>query len=323
MIRWGLVGPGAIAVEFARAMERVDNAEIVAVASRALERARGFAARFDIERAYGDYDSLAADVGVDVVYVATTPNRHAHDTVMMLEAGKHVLCEKPFALNANQATVMIEAARSRGLFLMEAIWSRYLPAYTALTDALGDGRIGEITLVEADFGFLSAVDPDDRLFDPARGGGGLLDLGIYPLQLCSLLLGAPEQIAAAGVLGSTGVDERVAAVLTYPCGALGVIKAAIRSSMACIARIAGTTGVIELPAMMHCPDAITVTSLAGREVIDCSYEGSGLRFEIEEVNRCVGQGLAESARMSLRETLELAATLDEIRAQIGLSFPDS
>jgi predicted dehydrogenase len=321
MIRWGVVGPGAIATEFAQAMELVTDAEIVTVGSRSIDRAQDFAARFGIKRAVGSYTDVATDPNVDVVYVATTQNSHAHDVVMLLEAGKHVLCEKPFALDANQARTMIEAARSRDLFLMDAIWSRYLPAYAEMMKVIAEGRIGEISLVEADFGVAWQVDQRDRLFDPARGGGGLLDLGIYPLQLCSLLLGSPTTVVAAGVLGSTGVDERVGAVLTYPGGALGVIKASVRTSMACSARIAGSTGVIELPAMMHCPDQIIVSSLAGRETIACHYEGSGLRFEIEEVNRCITQGLTESAVMPLDETLELMKTLDEIRAQIGLSFP--
>ncbi len=299
----------------------VDGGEIVAVASRAADRAEPYGDRFGVPRRYGDYAALAEDRDVDAVYVATPQSRHAEDTLMLLEYGKHVLCEKPFALNAAQGREMVESARSRGLFLMEAIWSRFLPAYRRLVDVVGDGRIGQPILVEADFGFRRSFDPENRLFRLDLGGGGLLDLGIYPLQLCTLLLGPVEHVAAEGVLGETGVDEQVAAVLRNGNGALGVIKAALRVGMTCTARISGTDGVIEIPAFMHCPNSIKVVSPSGIEEFDGSYEGNGLRFEIEEVHRCLADGKTESATMSLDETLALAGTLDAIRAQIGLVFP--
>ncbi len=240
---------------------------------------------------------------------------------MLLEAGKHVLCEKPLALNADQAREMVEMARGRGLFLMEAIWSRFLPTYRHLVEVVGGGRIGEPIFVEADFGFRRPLDRDDRLFRLDLGGGGLLDLGIYPLQLCTLVLGPVEHVAAEGVLGDTGVDEQVAAVLRHGNGTLGVIKAALRVGMTCTARISGTSGVIEIPALMHCPNSLKVMSPSGIEEFDGSYEGNGLRFEIEEVQRCLAEGKTESDTMSLDETLALAGTLDAIRAQIGLVYP--
>jgi predicted dehydrogenase len=322
MIRWGVVGPGAIAVGFADAMQLVEGGEIVAVASRSAERAEAFGDRFGIPTRYGDYGALAEDPQVDVVYVATPQSRHHPDTIALLRAGKHVLCEKPFALNARQARHMAEEARSRGLFLMEAIWSRFLPAYRALVDVVGTGRIGEPLLVEADFGYRRPVDPDDRLFRLDLGGGGLLDLGIYPLQLCSLLLGYPDHAAAEGVIGETGVDEHVASVLRHPGGKLGVIKASLRVGMSCTARVSGTEGAIDIPAFMHCPNSITVASAGGVEHIDGSYEGNGLRFQVDEVHRCLAAGETESTVMPLDETIVLASTLDAIRAQIGLVFPD-
>ncbi len=321
MIRWGVIGPGAIATGFAEAMQMVDGGTITAVASRAAERADAFGDRFAIPTRYGDYDSLAADPDVDVVYVATPHSRHEADTLSFLRAGKHVLCEKPLALNARQAARMAEEARSRGRFLMEAIWSRFLPAYRSLVDVIGEGRIGEPLLVEADFGFRRPVAPDHRHFARALGGGALLDLGIYPVQLCSLVLGPIERVVADGVVGETGVDEVVAAVLHHPEGRLGVAKAALRVSMTCTARIAGTDGVIDLPAMMHCPNSLTVTGPAGVEHIDASYEGNGLRFEIEEVHRCLAEGRTESSGVPLNESIALATTLDAIRGQIGMVYP--
>jgi predicted dehydrogenase len=322
VIRWGVVGPGAIATGFADAVAQTDGGTIVAVASRSLARAEAFGHRFDIPSRYGDYEALAADPEVDVVYVATPQSRHEPDTLTMLGAGKHVLCEKPLALNARQGSRMVGEARARGLFLMEAIWSRYLPAYRSLVDVMAEGRIGEPLLVEADFGFRRPLEPDHRLFDPALGGGALLDLGIYPIQLCSLVLGSPEHVAAEGVVGVTGVDELNAAVLRYAGSRLGVIKSAIRLGMSCTARISGTDGWIDLPAFMHCPSSLTVTTSAGAERIDGAYEGNGLRFEIDEVHRCLSQGLRESPIMPLDETLDMAATLDAIRAQLGVVYPE-
>jgi predicted dehydrogenase len=321
LLRWGVIGPGIIATGFAEAMQWADGGTITAVASRSAERADAFGDRFDIPTRYGDYDALAADPEVDVVYVATPHSRHEVDTIALLRAGKHVLCEKPLALNARQAAHMAEEARSRGLFLMEAIWSRFLPSYRALVDVIGEGRIGEPLLVEADFGFRRPVDPDHRHFAPELGGGALLDLGIYPIQLSTLVLGPIERVVVDGVVGETGVDEVVTALLHHSEDRLGVVKAGLRVGMTCTARIAGTEGVIDLPAMMHCPNSLTVSSAAGVEHIDASYEGNGLRFEIDEVHRRLAAGQTESAVMPLDESIALAATLDSIRAELGVVYP--
>jgi predicted dehydrogenase len=321
MIRWGIIGSGGIATGFAEAMQWAEGGTITAVASRSVERAEAFGDRFDIPTRYGGYDALAADPDVDVVYVATPHSRHEVDTIAFLRAGKHVLCEKPLALNARQATRMAEEARSRGLFLMEAIWSRFLPAYRSLMDVIGAGRIGDPILVEADFGFRRPVDPGDRLFARELGGGALLDLGIYPIQLCTLVLGPIQRLVSDGVVGETGVDEMVTALLHHPQGRLGVVKAAIRVNLTCTARIAGTEGVIELPAMMHCPNSLTVSSAAGVDRIDASYEGNGLRFEIDEVHRCLDEGRTESDVIPLNESIALATTLDAIRGDIGVVYP--
>jgi predicted dehydrogenase len=322
MIRWGVIGPGAIATSFAQAMQEVEDGEIVAVASRSLERASAFADRFGVANRYASDAELLSDPDGDVVYVATPASRHEEHTVAALEAGKHVLCEKPFALNARQAQRMVEAAQARGRFLMDAIWSRFLPSYRVLGEVLSSGRIGEPLFVEGDFGYRTqTVEPDDRHFKPELGGGGLLDLGIYPVQLSSLVLGLPEHVVAEGVVGDTGVDEVVAAVLRHPAGKLSVIKSALRVGMSCTARIAGTDGWIDIPAFMHCPEWITVTTRAGAERIDCPPGGKGLRFEIAEVHRCLAEGLTESPSMQLAETVALMSVLDEIRAQIGLVYP--
>ncbi|HWE56074.1 MAG TPA: Gfo/Idh/MocA family oxidoreductase [Acidimicrobiales bacterium] len=319
-VRWGILATGGIARRFVRAMEHVPGGTLHAVASRSAERAAEFASMAGARRAYGTYEELAADPDVDAVYVATPHPRHEPDTLMCIEAGKHVMCEKPFALNAQQAERMIGAARHRGTFLMEAIWSRFLPAYARMGEVLASGRIGEPVLVEADFGFRAPFNPDHRLFAADLGGGALLDLGIYPLQLCSLVLGEPIGVSAQAVKGVTGVDEHVAAVVRY-AGGLGVIKAATRVAMSCQARISGTEGWIGLPAFMHCPDHLTVTVGGETERIDAGFEGDGLQFEIIEAQRCLAAGLNESPGITLDQTLSLARTMDRIRAQIGVVYP--
>jgi predicted dehydrogenase len=321
VIRWGVAGPGEIASGFADGMRMVGDGEIVAVASRARERADAFGDTFGIPTRYDDYAALASDPNVDAVYVATPQSRHAADTLMYVDARKHVLCEKPFALNARQARAMADAARARGVFLMEAMWTRFLPAYRALADVLAAGRIGEPLQVEADFGMRLPM--PHRLYERDLGGGALLDLGIYPVQLCSLVLGKAERVVADGVVGETGVDEQVAAVLRSAGDRIGAVGASIRVDTACTARISGTRGWIDLPAFMHCPSSITVTASDGRDELDGSYDGNGLRFQVEEVHRCLAAGLTESPVMPLDESIALATTLDAIGAAIGAGYPDA
>jgi predicted dehydrogenase len=316
-IRWGVLATGGIAARFADGMRLIDGGEIVAVASRSPERARAFADRFGIERRHGSYADLVADPDVDVVYVATPHAQHAAATIAAVEGGKHVLCEKPLALDQVQARAMTEAAAASGRFLMEAMWTRFLPAYRILGEVLAAGRIGTPLMVEADFGFRRPVEPGHRLFDARLGGGSLLDLGIYPLQLCSLVLGPPDDVRAVGHLGQTGVDEWAAAVLPHPGGGVGVVKSAIRVNLSCTARISGSDGAVELPAFMHCPLHLVVNG----ETIEAGFDGEGLRFQVDEVHRCIREGRTESDVMPWAETLRLAGVMDDIRRQIGVRYP--
>jgi predicted dehydrogenase len=212
---------------------------------------------------------------------------------------------------------MVDAARNHGVFLMEAMWSRFLPAYGRLSELLAERAIGEALVVEADFGFRVPLMPDHRLFDPQLGGGALLDVGVYPVQLSSLVLGPPDRVSGDGVVGITGVDEQVAAVLHHPGGGLGVVQAALRVPLACRARISGSGGWIDLPAPMHDPRAINV----GTDRLECDYDGDGLRFQVEEVHRCLAEGLVESPVMPLDETITIMTTLDTIRTQLGVTYP--
>ena len=320
-IRWGIAATGRIANAFAAGLAELDDAETVAVASRAIDRADAFGEKFGIAHRHGSYEALAADPDVDVVYVATPHSRHEVDTLLFLEAGKHVLCEKPFALNVEQAQRMVDAARSRGRFLMEAIWSRFLPSYVELRRLLDAKVIGEPLVVESAFGFRAEMDPANRLFDLALGGGALLDLGIYTLQLVSLVLGPPVGVRAVARVGETGADEQVAAVLSHAGGGMGVVTAATRVGLAGTARISGSEGSITLPTPMHYAQSLTVATADGVEVIDAPVVGSGLAYQAVEVHRCLREGLHESPTMPLAETLTLASTMDRIRAQIGVRYP--
>ena len=298
----------------------IPDGTIVAVASQAIERADAFADRFGIARRYGDYESLAADADVDAVYVATPHSFHAANSILFLGAHKHVLCEKPLAVTAHEAETMVQAARANGVFLMEAMWSRFLPAYRILVDLLGDGRVGEPLVVEADFGFRVPVDPDHRLFAPWLAGGATLDLGVYTVQLCTLVLGAPQRVVADGVVGSTAVDEVVAAILHHPGDRFGVVKAAIRATLACRGRVTGTQGWIDVPAPMHHPQWLDVGGTIGTERIEAGYEGEGLRFQVMEVHACLAAGRLESTIMPLDESLVVARVLDQIRSQVGIEL---
>jgi predicted dehydrogenase len=317
IVRWGIAATGGIAAAFVDALHQTEGAELVAVCSRTPERAEAFARAHGIPRAHGSYEALGDDPDVEVVYVATPHARHCADTIGYLEAGKHVLCEKPLAVDRQEAARMVATARAQDRFLMEALWSRFLPAYRELGRLLAEGRIGEVRLVEADFGFTAPIDPTHRLFDPALGGGAALDLGVYPVQLAHLVLGAPDDVRAVGHRGTTGVDEQVAAVMHHSGGALSVVKAAVRTSMGCTATITGTEGSIHLPAFMHCPDHLTVRDANGTERIDAPIEGQGLRYQVPEVHRCIAEGLIESPVMSHAESGAIAGTLDAILEQVA------
>jgi predicted dehydrogenase len=319
-VRWGIVGTGGIATRFVDALRETPGAVLVAVASRGPDRAAAFSAQHGVERAHGSYAALAADPDVDVAYVATPHACHAADAIRMLEAGKHVLCEKPLALDAAQVDRMRAAATASGRFLMEAMWSRFLPSWRTVRLLVADGRIGEPVHVAADFGFRFPTDPTHRLFDPALGGGALLDIGVYPVHLATMVLGPVAGVHATGQLGPTGVDELVAAVLDHERGT-GVVTAALRADLPCTARVSGTAGAIDVPAFMHCADHLVVRSDGRVERVDCSFVGEGMRFQVEEVHRCLAGGEVESPTMPLAESRAVAAACDEVLAQLGVRYP--
>ena len=317
-VRWGILATGTIAGAFAEDLARVPDAELVAVGSRTPERAREFAARFGVPRAYGSWAELTADPDVDVVYVATPHSAHHAAARLCLEAGRAVLCEKPFTLDLATATDLVELARERGLFLMEAMWMRCNPAIRRLVELVAAGRIGEVRAVHADFGLASRLPAGHRLHARELGGGALLDLGVYPVSFAHLFLGEPTTIAAWATLSPQQVDENTGMLFGYGDGALATLTCSLVTDTPRVASVSGTEGRVELARGFFRPETLVLYRDEHVETISVPYEGLGYVHEILEVHRCLGLGLTESPLVPLADTLAVMRTLDAVRAQIGV-----
>ncbi len=321
-IRWGILGTGTIARKFAEGLRHVEGAELIAIGSRSSQAADAFAAALGVPRRYSSYGDLVADPDIDVVYIATPHTLHQANSRHCLQAGKAVLCEKPFTVNAREAAAVINLARERKLFLMEAMWTRFLPLFAKLRELLAQGALGELRLLQVDFGFRAGFNPAARLFNPQLAGGALLDVGVYNVSLASLLWGRPACIHADAYLGETGVDEQSAVILSHAKGQLATLLSAIRTTTPQEALLIGTDGCLKI----HAPwwKATTMKlALAGREpqLIEVPFAGNGYNYEADEVGRCLRAGRLESELMPLDETLAIMETLDEIRRQWGLRYP--
>ncbi len=321
-IRWGILGPGSIANKFVQGVQFLTDSEVVAVGSRDLGRANEFAGKYGIPNRHGSYEALVADPDVDIVYVATPHPMHKDGCLLALNAGKPVLCEKPFTINAKEAEEVIRAARERKLFLMEAMWSRYFPAMAKVRELIESGAIGEVRMVQADFGFRGSYDPNGRLFDPELGGGALLDVGVYVISFSSMILGEPERVSGMATLCESGVDEQAVMTFAYKSGALTVLSTAVRTNSAHEARILGTNGRIAIHSHWWTPVRLTVTR-DGKddEEITLPFESTGFNYEAAEVARCLREGKLESDVMPLDETLSIMRTMDTLRAQWGIKYP--
>jgi predicted dehydrogenase len=258
-IRWGILGSGAVAHGFAEGLRALPDAQLVAVASGTLANAQRFAQRFSVPRVHQTYADLARDPSLDVIYVATPHQRHLEDGLLCIEHGKPVLCEKPFTVNARQARELVGAARRHRVFCMEAMWMRCIPAVRKLAELIADGAIGDLHMIQASFGVASAFDPRKRQFDPHQAGGSLLDLGVYPVSLAFLVLGAPERVISSATIGASGVDEQAAIVFSYPEGQLAVLSTSLRSWASQEAVIMGSKGRIRVHAPFYCPSTLTLT----------------------------------------------------------------
>jgi predicted dehydrogenase len=321
-IRWGLMATGFIAQTFAKDLRLLPDTELVAVGSRTQATADRFAAEFGVPRAYGSYAELAADPEVDVVYVSPPHPGHLAATLLALEHGKAVLCEKPFAMDRAETQQMVDAARASNLFLMEAMWTRFLPHIARIREILAAGTLGEIVYVTAEHGQWFAQDAAHRLFAPVLGGGALLDLGIYPVSFAHFVLGPPRDITAVSTPAFTGVDGTTSMLMRYESGAHAVLTTTLAAASANPAAIYGTEARIEIDGTFYVPSSFRVVSRTGEvlETFTSPPEGRGMQYEAAEVNRCLREGLTESPLLPLDESLAIMGVLDEVRAQIGLDY---
>ena len=321
-VRFGVLGSGNIAAKFTEDLKRSPACEVVAVGSRSIERAALFQNDHGLARGHGSYEALVEDPDVDVIYVAVPHPGHRDAALLCLEAGKPVLVEKPFTMNLDQASEIVHAARARGLFCMEAMWTRFLPQFRDVRRLLDDGALGDVKTLVAEFGVWFPKDAASRLYDPTLGGGALLDLGIYPVSLSHFVFGPPSKVTAVSNRTFTDVDEQTSMLLQYESGKQSLLTATLGAELPNRAVIAGEDGYLELNDRWHQPSTITLRR-RGVDATSFDYheEGNGLRYQAEEVARCLQAGELESPIMPLDATLAVMATMDEIRSQINLTYP--
>jgi predicted dehydrogenase len=350
LARWGILGTGAIAGKFAEALGGVPGAQLHAVGSRSREGADAFARAFGVPRPYASYEELVRDPEVDVIYVATPNTAHKDHSVLALEHGKAVLCEKPFTIDAAEARVVVETARRTGRFCMEGMWTRFTPLVRELVSTVRGGAIGDVRMVTASLGFPFVFDAKHRVFDPALGGGAMLDLGVYALSFVFHLLGLPIGMETQAVLGATGVDEQATALFTFPGGRQASIATSLRSRLGNDAAIFGTEGMIRVHEPLYCPESATIVRApsspparaqpprrtrfaAAREnpvlrdlygrlqraraetAITRRHLGNGYAHEAIEVMRCLEAGERESPLMPLDESLAIMETVDALASR--------
>jgi predicted dehydrogenase len=316
-LRWGVIGTGGIAAAFTEDLDLTDSGEVVAVGSRRMETADEFADRFAIAVRHASYEDLVADAAVEAVYIATPHPMHHGAALLALRAGKPVLVEKPFAMNAREAREVVEVARAEGLFAMEAMWTRFLPHVVEIRRLLAEGALGPIVSFTADHGQWFPEDRNSRLFAPDLGGGALLDLGVYPVSFASMVLGTPERIEAMIEPAFTGVDGQTSMLFGYAGGAQAVLTCTVAAETPTRAAIVGPDARIEIDGPFYRPSSFELIRRSGeRERFDPPHKGHGLRHQSDEVARCLREGLLESSVMPLDETVAIAETMDAVLAQV-------
>ncbi|SDM03272.1 Gfo/Idh/MocA family protein [Microbacterium azadirachtae] len=327
-LRWGILATGGIAAAFAADL-RTAGLDLVAVGSRSQESADAFAARYGIARAHGSYEALAADPEVDIVYVATPHPMHHADARLALEHGKHVLVEKAFTLNRSEAQDLADLGREKGLLVMEAMWTRYLPHMVRLREIIAAGVLGEIRAVSADHTQSLPTDPAHRLNALELGGGALLDLGIYPISFVYDVLGAPLTVQATGRLAETGADAEVATIMTHTGGAVSTTLSSSRAAGPNTAVVLGTLARIEIDRVWYSPTTFRVIAadgtvqeeFDGRTTADGRGGGRGMQYQALAAERYVADGTLDSDLLPVAESVAIMGLLDNIRAQIGVRYP--
>ena len=319
-LKWGIVGLGSIANKFAKDLQLVEGAELTAVASRSKENALSFAAQYGVDKGYGTYKEIFEDEEVDIIYIATPHNSHASIGIEAMNHGKHVLCEKPLAVNASQVEDMITAARENKVFLMEAFWSRFNPSIEKVLELINDKEVGKINYVNADFCFYGMDSVKSRVLSMDLAGGALLDIGVYPVFLSYVIFGVPEEIKASSIFHQGGADIQTAAILKYQNG-LANLTCGFNSNSDMTARIYGDNGSIFIDDQWHHAQGYSVVKDGISNHYSLPVQGTGFTFEIEECKSCILSGKIESLKWSWRNSLELIKICDEIREQVGLKYP--
>lgn len=320
--RWGIIGPGRIAEEFGRGLTAVPNAVLYGVASRNEARAQAFAAKFNGQKIYTSYETMVNDPNIDAVYIATPHRFHFEQALLCLDAGKPVLCEKPLTVNAAETEALIAKAKEKNVFLMEALWTRYLPIYDQVREWLDAGIIGDIKLMVSTFGFSVPNDPDDRWFNPELAGGTLLDMGIYPIAVSQWVTGLePQTISSQAIVGETGVDVLTAVTFQYENGIVSQFSSNFICNTLNDFTIFGTTGSIRLHPAYWATTKVTLMTDGQELTIEKPLRASGFEYQTEEAMRCIRAGLLESPKMSHADTLANMKHMDTIRAAIGVKYP--
>ncbi len=320
-IRWGIAGLGNIAHKFAEELVQIPGCRLTAVGSRNYDKAGSFAQTYDVPSYYGSYQELFQSEEVDVLYIATPHTSHAELSIQAMNARKHVLCEKPLAINRKEALDMVKVAVDKNVFLMEALWTRFNPSILKVLDRIESGAIGKLAYLRADFAFY-ALDKEEegRLLNPELAGGSILDIGIYPIFLAYLLLGMPDKISAISNFYKTGAEIQTSIIFSYP-EAQAILYSGLNSRSEMRAEISGTGGSIFLDPRWHETQGFTLENNGQQEHFDLPTTGKGYTYEIEEVNKCLRQGMTQSALWSHRNSLDLLELMDEIREQSQVIFP--
>lgn len=321
-IKFAIIGAGGIAKKFAKGLEYVEDAQLVAIASRNIENANMFGDMFGIEKRYSSYEELAKDKDIDVVYISTPNALHKEHTILCLENKKAVICEKPFGSNKSEVEEMIKVARENKVFLMEAMWTRYFPVIEKVREWVNDGVIGKVKMIKGDFGFKCDRGYGDIRFNKELAGGSLMDVGIYPVSFASMIYKEqPKEIKAIADMGHTGVDEQTAMIFGYEDDKMALLSCAIMTQMPRDLYIVGDYGYIQIPNVWYAQTAILRLHNKEDLVVNLPIEGNGYNYEAAEVVRCLQAGKLESDIMPLDESLAIIGTLDKVRQQIGLNYP--
>ena len=317
-IRWGIIGLGNIANQFATDLKLIDEAELCGVASRDISKANEFAIQYDCDSFYGSYDELFADDQIDIVYIATPHDSHAELSIMAMQNGKHVLCEKPLSLSYKDALQMIETSKKYNKFFMEAFWTRFIPSIREVVSKVKNGEIGELKYINADFAFINR-ELGTRLTDKKLGGGALYDIGVYPLFLSYILLGIPKDIIAKSIYHTTGVDLQTTMILQYE-SAQAVLHAGLVSASDMKATVSGTSGRIEIDSPWFMAEGYSVFVNEKIEKFSIPNIGKGYAHEVIECHECIRQNKIESELWSHQNSLDLSKITEDVRKQIKLEF---